>query len=153
MMKDDETFDLFYAKLNDLVHYSFNISEKLYNSKTVWKILRPLPKRFRPKVTVIENSKDLNSKKVDELVRSLQTYELSLLQSKKMNFLAFTAFVKSVGGSNEYASLGLRESSQDCNTPAFRGVQNSPAPANPPRPAPTRPVNNGYKTFLKKCGL
>jgi hypothetical protein len=34
----------------------------------------------------------------------------------------------------------------------IRGVQNSPAPANPPRPTPTRPVNNGYKTFLKKCG-
>ena len=42
------------------------------------KILRSLTKNFRPKVTVITESKDMNSIPVDELVGYLQSYELDL---------------------------------------------------------------------------
>jgi hypothetical protein len=45
---------------------------------TLVKILRSFPKRFRIKVTTIEESKDLEEMKIEELVGSLQTYELSL---------------------------------------------------------------------------
>lgn len=40
MLKEEEIFDEFYAKLNDLVNSSFNLSEKLLGSKIVRKILR-----------------------------------------------------------------------------------------------------------------
>jgi len=43
--------------------------------KTHQKDLRSLPERFRIKVTTIEESKDLDSMKIEELVGSLQTYE------------------------------------------------------------------------------
>lgn len=39
---------------------------------------RSLPEKFRPKVTTIEESKYLDSIKVEELIGSLQTYELTL---------------------------------------------------------------------------
>ncbi|XP_022883529.1 uncharacterized protein LOC111400347 [Olea europaea var. sylvestris] len=77
-MRDDEMFDIFYASLNDIVNSSFNLGEKISEPKIVRKILRSLPERFRPKVTTIEESKDIDTIKVEELVGSLQTYELTL---------------------------------------------------------------------------
>jgi len=47
------------------------------NVKFIKKILRSLLKRFRIKVTTIEESKDLELMKIEELVGSLQTYEYS----------------------------------------------------------------------------
>ena len=61
-----------------MVVRKFNLGEKTKDSKIVRKILRSLSKSFRAKVTAIEESKDLDHIKVQELVRSLQTYELSL---------------------------------------------------------------------------
>ena len=74
----DESFDSFYSKLNEVVIGKFNLGEKMEDSKVVRKILRSLPENFRAKVTTIEESKDLDDIKVQELVGSLQTYELSL---------------------------------------------------------------------------
>jgi hypothetical protein len=44
----------------------------------VSKILRSLPPRWRPKVTAIEEAKDLNTLSVEDLVSSLKVHELSL---------------------------------------------------------------------------
>ena len=47
-----------------------------------------MPESSRAKVTAIEESKDLDDIKVQELVGSLQTYELSLLSQRKSKSLA-----------------------------------------------------------------
>ena len=78
-MDDHETFREFHANLMDIVNSSFNLGEPISNSKVVRKILRSLPKRFRAKVTAIEESKDVDSLKIDELVGSLQTFEMTLV--------------------------------------------------------------------------
>ena len=49
----------------------------------VRKILRSLTENFRPKVTVITKSKDVDSIPVDELVGPLQFYELDLPKTEK----------------------------------------------------------------------
>ena len=54
------------------------MGEKMEDSKIVRKILRSIPESFRGKVTTIKESKDLDDIKVQELIGSLQTYELSL---------------------------------------------------------------------------
>ena len=54
----------------------FNLGEKMEDSKVVRKILRSLPESFRAKVTAIEESKGLDEIKIQELIDSLQTYEL-----------------------------------------------------------------------------
>ena len=87
-MSEDESFDSFYSKLNEVVASKFNLGEKIEDSKIVRKILRSLPESFRAKVTVIEKSKDLDDIKVQELIGSLQTYELSLSTKRKSKSLA-----------------------------------------------------------------
>ena len=70
-MSDDERFDEFYAKLNDLVNSAYNLGDIYDQPKIVRKILRSLTEDFRPKVTAITESKDVDSIPVDELVGSL----------------------------------------------------------------------------------
>ena len=87
-MSDDETFDEFYAKLNDIVNYVYNLGEIYDQPKIVRKILRSLIEDFRPKVTTITESKDVDSILVDELVGSLQCYELDLPKTSKSKSMA-----------------------------------------------------------------
>ena len=85
---EDKSFDSFYSKLNEVVINKFNLGEKTEDSKVVTKILCSLPKSFRAKVTAIEESKDLDEIKVQVLIGSLQTYELSLPNQRKSKSLA-----------------------------------------------------------------
>ena len=87
-MSEDESFDSFYSKLNEVVIGKFNLGEKMEDSKIVRKILQSLPESFRTKVTAIEESKDVDDIKVQELIGSLQTYELSLPSQRKRKSLA-----------------------------------------------------------------
>lgn len=88
-MKDDETFDKFYAnQLNDILNSSFNLCKKIPKDRVVRKVMRSLPQRFRPKVTTIKKSKDLEKMKIKELVGLLQTYELTLSQLIKNKSIA-----------------------------------------------------------------
>ena len=77
-MADDEIFDEFYAKLNDIVNSAFNLGEVYDQPKIVRKILRSLTENFRPKVTTITESKDVDTILVDEFVGSFQFYESDL---------------------------------------------------------------------------
>ena len=77
-MSEDESFDFFYSKLNEVVIDKFNLGEKTEDSKVVRKILQSLPESFPAKVMAIEESKNIDEIKVQELVGSLQTYKLSL---------------------------------------------------------------------------
>ena len=82
-MFDDESFNEFYAKLNDIVNSAYNLGEIYDQPKIVRKILRSLTENFRPKVTAITESKDVDSIPIDELVGSLQSYELDLPKTSK----------------------------------------------------------------------
>ena len=70
-MSNDESFDEFYAKLNDIFNFAYNLGEIYDQLKIVRKIFRYLTEDFRPKVTTITKSKDVDSIPVDELVGSL----------------------------------------------------------------------------------
>ena len=70
-MSDDESFDEFYAKLNDIFNFAYNLGEIYDQFKIIRKIFRYLTEDFRPKVTTITKSKDVDSIPVDELVGSL----------------------------------------------------------------------------------
>lgn len=61
--------------------------------KLARKILRSLPKKFDMKVTFIEESEDLGSIKVYELIGSLQTIEMALndRSEKKNKIIAFVS--------------------------------------------------------------
>ena len=80
---EDESLDEFYVKLTDIVNSSFNLRDQISEPKIVRKILRSLPERFHAKITIIEESKDLDSIPLTELIGNLQTYELGLARVGK----------------------------------------------------------------------
>ena len=77
-MEGDELFDEFYAKLKDIVNSAFNLGETIPEPKIIRKVLRSLPERFHAKITVIEESKD-----IDKIPLTVQTYELGLTRIGK----------------------------------------------------------------------
>ena len=145
-MFDDESFDEFYAKLNDIVKSAYNLGEIYDQPKIVRKILRFLTEDFRPKVTVITESKDVDSIAVDELVGSLQSFELDLPKTSKSKSMAF----KSVNGFNDelsatkiaYLAKNFRNFLKNNNRRA-KGKNNT-EPRNFRRNDPTK-VNNTEK--------
>ena len=70
-MDEDESFDKFYAKLKDIVNSAFNLGKTIPEPKIVRKVLRSLPERFHTKITVIEESKDIDKIPLIELVGNL----------------------------------------------------------------------------------
>ena len=82
-MDEDESFDEFYAKLKDIVDSTFNLGQQIPEPKIVRRILRSLPERFHAKIIAIEESKDLDSIPLIELIGNLQTYELGLVRVGK----------------------------------------------------------------------
>lgn len=87
-MCDDEFFDEFYAKLNDIVNYAFNLGGVYDQPKIVMKILKSITEDFRPKVTAIIESKGMDSIPIDELVGYLQSYEFDLPKTSKSKSMA-----------------------------------------------------------------
>ena len=87
-MSDEKSFDEFHAKLNDIVISAYNLGEIYDQPKIVRKIIISLTEDFRPKVTAITESKDVDSIPVDELVGSFQSYELDLPKTSKSKSMA-----------------------------------------------------------------
>ena len=97
-MEEDESFDEFYAKFKDIVNSAFNLGETISKPKIARKVLRSLPDRFHAKITVIEESKDIDKIPLIELVGSLQTYKLGLTR---------------IGKSGKSKSMALKAKSSD----------------------------------------
>jgi hypothetical protein len=95
-MLEDETFREFYSKTSDLRNSMVSLGKTVLDVKLICKIQRSLPERFRIMVTTIEESKDLEEMKIEELVGSLQNYELSLPSIKKLKTIALKASKKKV---------------------------------------------------------
>jgi hypothetical protein len=87
-MLEEETFGEMYTKISDLRNSIVSLGKSISDVKLIQKILRSLPERFKIKVTTIEESKDLEEMKIEELVGSLQTYEYSLPPVRKAKTVA-----------------------------------------------------------------
>jgi len=83
----------YYMNVLDIANSLDSLEEKLSDEKLVRKILISLPKRFDMKVKTIEEAQDISSMQVDELVGSLQNFELVVdnRAEKKGKGIAFTA--------------------------------------------------------------
>jgi hypothetical protein len=71
-----------------------SLGKSISDVKLIRKILRSLPERFRIKVTTIEESKDLEEMKIEELVGSLQTYEYFFPSVRKEKTITLKASKK-----------------------------------------------------------
>jgi len=77
-MKDDERLEEMYSRFQTLVSGLQILKKSYVASDHVRKILRSLPARWRPKVTTIEEAKDLNTLSVEDLASFLKVHEISL---------------------------------------------------------------------------
>ena len=88
-MLEHETISDFNSKLCDIANEAFAFGEKYSNTKLVRKALRLLPKRFAYKVVAIEEARDVQNMRLDELMGSLHIFELNLKMNKKDKNIAF----------------------------------------------------------------
>ncbi|MCH86967.1 gag-protease polyprotein [Trifolium medium] len=79
------------------------------DEKLVSKMLRSLPKRFDMKVTAIEEAQNLSTMQLEELVGSLQTYELGKNQRNEKKNKSI-AFVSNAGDEEPLGDLDSDES-------------------------------------------
>ncbi|MCH79544.1 gag-protease polyprotein [Trifolium medium] len=92
-MKEEETIHDFQMNVLDYANSFDALGKPISDEELVGKILRSLLTRFDMKVTAIEEAQDLASLSMDELIGSLQTYELGLERrnGKKDKSLAFAS--------------------------------------------------------------
>ena len=82
-MHEDKPFPEYIAKLSDIINSSFALGQVYSDARTMHKILRSLPEIFQTKITSLEDRKDLDNMKVEELVGSLTTYKLKLKPNRR----------------------------------------------------------------------
>ena len=77
-MLEDESIQDYRLNIIDIANSFESFGEKICDEKLVRKILRSLPKRFDMKGTAIVEDHDISSLKVDELIGSLQNFEITV---------------------------------------------------------------------------
>ncbi|GAV83699.1 LOW QUALITY PROTEIN: DUF4219 domain-containing protein/UBN2 domain-containing protein, partial [Cephalotus follicularis] len=70
-------FDMF-TRFTTIINSLKNLGKSYSNQELVRKILRCLPKSWTPKVTVIEEAKDLSTLPLEQLLGSLMTHETTM---------------------------------------------------------------------------
>ena len=95
-MKQNESISSMFTRFTDIINGLKCLGKTYSNSNLVRKVLRSLPRTSEPKVTAIQEAKDLNTYPLDELLGSLMTHELTIQQtsdeeSKKKKTIAFKA--------------------------------------------------------------
>ncbi|KAH9698155.1 hypothetical protein KPL71_023904 [Citrus sinensis] len=82
-MEQNENVYSMYTRFTDIVNTLGALGKIFSNSEKVKKIIRSLPKEWRPKRTAIEEAKDLNTLPLDDLIGSLISYEEDLAAEKR----------------------------------------------------------------------
>ena len=76
-MKPSESIGDMYTRFTDVINGLKALGKDFTNFELVTKILRSLPKSWDPKVTAIQEAKDLKTFPLEELIGSLMTYEMT----------------------------------------------------------------------------
>nr|GEU54101.1 serine/threonine protein kinase SRPK1 [Tanacetum cinerariifolium] len=76
VISKDESIYSSFARFNTMITGLKAIDEGYSSKNYVWKFLRALHSKWRAKVTAIEDSKDLTSLSLDELIKNLKVYEM-----------------------------------------------------------------------------
>ncbi len=98
-MKEDESVEDMIGRFQTIMNSLKALGKEYDEKEKVRKIIKSLPSDWKAKRVAIEEAKDLNKLKVDELVRSLRLYKLELKedgQSKGSKLIALKA--KKSGG-------------------------------------------------------
>src|SRR4030065_1042305 len=109
-MSEDETIESMFTRFQTLVS-GLQVLKKSYTTPDhVKKILRSLPAKWRPKVTTIEEARDLNNLSLENLISSLKCHELGFPEAKSIK-KSKTIALKSKG--KEVKALKAAESEEE----------------------------------------
>ncbi|GJX49549.1 retrovirus-related pol polyprotein from transposon TNT 1-94 [Tanacetum coccineum] len=109
VISEDESIDSAFARFNTIITSLKALDEGCSSKNYVRKFLRALHPKWREKVTAIEESKDLTSLSLDELIRNLKVYEMIIKKDSEI--------VKAKGERKSLALKAKKESSdEECST-------------------------------------
>ena len=77
-MKDNETISQYFKKIDSIVNTIIGLGGEIEDDEIVKKVLRTLPKAYKPKVSTLEDREKLGELTMDELYGILTAYELRL---------------------------------------------------------------------------
>jgi len=110
-MKDSETVKKMIGRFQTIMNSLKALRKEYDEEEKVRKIIKSLPAEWKAKKVTIEESKDLDSLKVDELLGSLKLYELELEEEdpkRKGKMIALKA-KESVGTSKDLKTTAKSE--------------------------------------------
>jgi hypothetical protein len=84
-MNGDETVNNFFLRVEELVNSMKGLGENIEDVFLVQKILRSLLDRFNPKVSSIEELNDLKSLDFDQILGTLNAYEMMIVKYKPIS--------------------------------------------------------------------
>lgn len=97
-MKSDESISEMFTRFTDIINGLKSLGKSYSNVEMVRKILMCLPKSWAPKVTAIQEAKDLTKLPLEELMGSLMAHEITLKENdeefKKKKNIAFKSSKK-----------------------------------------------------------
>ncbi|GJX57313.1 hypothetical protein Tco_0287210 [Tanacetum coccineum] len=105
VIPEDESIDIAFVRFNTIITSLKALNEGYCSKNYVWKFLRALHPKWREKVMSIEESKDLTSLSLDELIGNLKIHEVIIKKYSKI--------VKGKGESRSLALKAKRESSDE----------------------------------------
>ncbi|GJU67714.1 hypothetical protein Tco_1253973 [Tanacetum coccineum] len=109
VISEDESIDSAFARFNTIITSIKALDEGYSSKKYVRKFLRALHPKWRAKVMAIEESKDLTSLSLDELIGNLKVHEMIIKKDSKI-----------VKAKRERRSLALKAkkeySDEECST-------------------------------------
>ncbi|GKC33437.1 hypothetical protein Tco_1040731, partial [Tanacetum coccineum] len=76
VISEDESIDSAFARFNTIITCIKALDEGYYSKNHVRKFLRALHPKWRAKVMAIEESKNLTSLSLDELIENLKVHEM-----------------------------------------------------------------------------
>ncbi|GAV75150.1 UBN2 domain-containing protein, partial [Cephalotus follicularis] len=96
VMHDNECISDMFSRFTTIINSIKNLGKSYSNQELVRKILRCLPKSWTPKVTAIEEAKDLSTLPLEQLLGSLMTHATTMknhenVEVKKKKSIAFKA--------------------------------------------------------------
>nr|GFA77748.1 UBN2 domain-containing protein [Tanacetum cinerariifolium] len=105
MIPKEKIIDNAFARFNTIISSLKALDESFSSKNYVRKFLRELHPKWRPKVMAIEESKDLTSLSLDELIGNLKVYEVIIKKDPEM-----------VKDKREQSrSLALKAKKESCN--------------------------------------
>ncbi|KAL1193030.1 hypothetical protein V5N11_026080 [Cardamine amara subsp. amara] len=88
LMQPDSSIAEFCKELRDIVNESFALGKTYTEFDMVMKVLTSLPNKFAPKKTAMMESNDVSKMQLEELIGSLQTYEMEIKMQDQNRGLA-----------------------------------------------------------------